>query len=87
MKQCWPDTDNSDGGGDNAEYNAISNRISKQQKAMLEQLMNNPHNPADSIQKHWSIVAHKLNQLPGARKTWMQWKFVIFSYPICFFQL
>lgn len=62
-------------------------RITKQQKAMLQYLMNNnpslmegtftqdfSHNTAQLL---WLEIATELNSIPGARKTWMQWKRVI----------
>lgn len=62
---------------------AIGSRLSTQQKLMLERLMNkaqNGHTSHDSKEQQWSKIAHQLNQVPGARKSWMQWRQVIFSY-------
>lgn len=65
----------------------MHSRLSKQQKMMLQRLMQNNPNLQDgtvtsdftqnSAQKVWTKIALELNGLPGARKTWIQWKRVI----------
>lgn len=62
-------------------------RLSKQQKTMLQRLLNNNLNlkkgtsTSDlshvSAQRLWSKIAIKLNRIPGAQKTWMQWRKVV----------
>ncbi|KAJ6642424.1 hypothetical protein Bhyg_07372, partial [Pseudolycoriella hygida] len=62
----------------------MQSRLSQKQKLMLQSFMNN--NPKlkegiftrefthQSAQKLWSKIARKLNEVPGAHKTWQQWK-------------
>lgn len=65
----------------------VQTRLSQQQKTMLHQCMSQYPNLNEgkfsaefshhSAQKLWSKIAIKLNSIPGARKTWIQWRRVL----------
>lgn len=67
----------------------IQSRLSKQQKTMLQRLVNNNPNLKNgtfnvdfsqtSAQRLWTKIAIKLNSIPGAQKTWSQWRKVILN--------
>lgn len=62
----------------------VHSRLSQQQKAMLYRFMHQNPNLKDGkftldftqhkAQRLWSKIAIKLNNVPGARKTWLQWR-------------
>ncbi len=63
-----------------ADHSTLQTRLSNEQKALLQRLMNHQQNSEDtcssqqSIQKTWSKIAIQLNKIPGARKSWAQWR-------------
>ncbi|KAG4079876.1 hypothetical protein HA402_015007 [Bradysia odoriphaga] len=78
-RQTWRDIKKN---SDNAIEAAgrVHTRLSRQQKKMLQKLVDSlpalqiGSLPSEDSQKLWTKIATQLNQVPGARKTWVQWR-------------